>query len=131
MGLGSSMPRKRAIGPDKVFFDARPALGGSIVKSAQRVIELLELFSDLRMGITVADVASTLKMPQSSTSALLHSLHTLGYLTLDREGRTYLPTSRVALLGAWIEPALVREGPVLQMMRTIAEEVGFSVFLAT
>lgn len=125
------MPRKRAIDPDKIFFDARPELGGSIVKSAQRVIELFELFSDLRMGITVADVASALKMPQSSTSALLQSLHRLGYLSVDREGRTYSPTSRVALLGVWIEPALAREGPILQMVREISNEVGFGVFLAT
>ncbi|MEO7383402.1 MAG: helix-turn-helix domain-containing protein [Novosphingobium sp.] len=95
------------------------------------MIELFELFSDLRMGITVADVASSLKMPQSSTSALLHSLHTLGYLSVDREGRTYAPTSRVALLGLWIEPALVREGPIIKMMRAISEEVGYDSFLAT
>lgn len=125
------MPRKRAIGPDQIFVDTRPKLGGSIVKSAQRVIQLLELFSDLRMGITIADAASALKMPQSSTSALLHSLHTLGYLSVDREGRTYSPTSRVGLLGVWIEPALVSEGPILQMMRAISEQIGFDLFLAT
>ncbi len=125
------MPRKRAIGPDQLIVDARPKLGGAIVKSAQRAVEILELFSDLRMGITVADVATALKMPQSSTSALLQSLHKLGYLTVDPEGRTYLPTSRIALLGAWIEPALVQQGPVLRMMGAITEEIGIDTFLAT
>lgn len=125
------MPRKRAIGPGQVFFDARPQLEGVTVKSAQRVIQIFELFSDLRMGMTVADVASTLKMPQSSTSALLQSLHTLGYLVVDPEGRTYSPTSRIALLGAWIEPALVQGGPILRMMRVVADRLGSDTFLAT
>jgi DNA-binding IclR family transcriptional regulator len=101
-----------------------------MVKSAQRVIQLFELFGDLQTGITVADVASKLKMPQSSTSALLHSLHTLGYLAIDQEQRTYSPTSRVALLGHWIEPLLVREGPIIQMMRQITEQIGLDSFLA-
>lgn len=130
MGAKTELPRKRAIGPDVVFVDARPQLDGSVVKSAQRVIQLLELFSDVRIGITVADVASKLKMPQSSTSALLRSLHTLGYLAIDEEKRTYAPTSRVALLGHWIDPLLLREGPILQMTRAVSEEAGYDTFLA-
>ena len=68
------MPRRRALSPDRVFIDARPALDGDIVKSAQRVIQVFEFFNDLRSGATVADVASALRIPQSSTSALLRSL---------------------------------------------------------
>jgi DNA-binding IclR family transcriptional regulator len=110
--------------------DARPDLGGSIVKSAQRVIQLLELFDDVRTGLTVADVASKLKMPQSSTSALLQSLHTLGYLAINPEQRTYFPSIRVALLGHWIEPLLVREGPIVQMARRVSAKVGLDSFVA-
>lgn len=124
------MPRKRAIDPDLALFDARPDLEGSVIKSAQRVVRLFELFSDLRIGITVADVASKLKMPQSSTSALLRSLHTLGYLSIDEEKRTYAPSSRIALLGHWIDPLLLREGPILQMARAVTEEIGIDTFLA-
>jgi DNA-binding IclR family transcriptional regulator len=124
------MPRKRAISPDRVFVDARPQLGGSIVKSAQRVLELFELFSDIRSGLTVADVASKLKMPQSSTSSLLRSLHTLGYLSVDPQHRTYSPTSRVALLGHWIDPLLVAEGPIIAMSRELTETTGVDSLLA-
>jgi DNA-binding IclR family transcriptional regulator len=125
------MARKRAISEDRVFIEARPDLGGAIVKSAQRVLEVFELFSDIRAGVTVADVASKLNMPQSSTSALLRSLHTLGYLTIDSDDRTYLPTGRVALLGHWIEPRLVTEGPVLKMAREVTDQIGLDTFLAT
>ncbi len=125
------MARKRAIESERLFVDARPDLGIPVIKSVQRVIELLELFSDLRIGLTVADVASRLKMPQSSASALLRSLYTLGYLTIDEARRTYLPSSRVPLLGYWVDPMLVCEGPMIRMARTIANQSGFSTFLAS
>lgn len=125
------MPRKRAISPDRVFTDAKPSLDGHIVKSAQRVIEVFELFNDLRAGATVADIATALKIPQSSTSALLRSLHIMGYLHFDQDLRTYCPTSRIALLGHWIDPLLVQEGPVIEMVRDLSEQTGFDSFLAT
>lgn len=125
------MPRRRALSPDRVFIDARPTLDGSIVKSAQRVVQVFEFFNDLRTGATVADVASSLRIPQSSTSALLRSLHIIGYLSFDGEARTYCPTSRVALLGHWIEPQLVAEGPVLRMARALTERTGLDTLLAT
>ena len=124
------MPRKRAISPERILVDARPRLGGSIVKSAQRVLELFELFGDIRTGLTVADVASNLKMPQSSTSSLLRSLYTLGYLSVDPENRTYSPGVRVALLGHWVDPQLVTEGPVISMARELTENTGVDSLLA-
>lgn len=125
------MPRRRALGPDRAFIDARPALDGSVVKSAQRVIQVFEFFNDLRAGATVADVASSLGIPQSSTSALLRSLQIMGYLSFDRDARTYCPTSRIALLGNWVEPQLVAEGPVIRMARTLTERTGLDTLIAT
>lgn len=128
---GTCMPRKRVIGPDRIHVDARPALDGSIVKSAERVIQIFEFFNDFQTGATVADIASALKIPQSSTSALLRSLHILGYLTFDPVSRTYGPTTRIALLGYWIDPLLVSEGPAIKMTREVAELTGLPSFLAT
>lgn len=125
------MPRRRAISPDRVFIDARPTLDGNLVKSAQRVIQVFEFFNDLRAGATVADIATALKIPQSSTSALLRSLHIMGYLSFDQETRTYRPTSRIALLGHWIEPLLVNEGPAINMARDLTDRSGLDSFLAT
>ena len=45
-----------------------------------------------------------------SASMLLRSLVSLGYLHYDPCARTYQPTSRVGLLGSWVEPALLRGG---------------------
>ena len=76
------------------------------VKSAQRVLEVLEYFAATRDPATVAEVSRQLAFPQSSTSMLLSSLETLGYLTYDADDRTFRPTVRVMLLGSWIQDEL-------------------------
>jgi DNA-binding IclR family transcriptional regulator len=101
------------------------------VKSARRVLELLEYFNPERPQATVMDIARTLGYPQSSTSELLRSLVELGYLHYDRHKRLYRPTVRVALLGAWVQPYLFREGHLLPMMDELSAKTGQLVALAT
>src|SRR3546814_4827584 len=48
------------------------------------------------------EIADALGYPQSSTSALLRSLVGMGYLNYDAHARTYITSSRVALLGSWV-----------------------------
>ena len=76
------------------------------VKSAARVLELLSFFAERRRPLTVTDVARGLGYPQSSASALLTSLTRSGHLNYDRYNRQYMPTLRVALLGAWVHDQL-------------------------
>ncbi len=123
------MPRRRAIDPERLSQESKPELGGAIVKSAQRVVEIFELFSDLQMGATVADVSAMLKTPQSSTSALLRSLHVLGYLDFNIVDRTYCPTGRLALLDCWADQKLVSQGPAIKMVREVTQKTGFSSYL--
>jgi DNA-binding IclR family transcriptional regulator len=101
------------------------------IKSANRVLEILELFDASRQTVTVMDVARALGVPQSSTSELLGCLVKQGYLQRDRYARTYAPTARVALLGAWVQPNLFRNGRLLPMMDEIVENSGHPVFLAS
>ena len=84
--------------PGMVFFD----MATDPVKSAQRTLALLELFSSRQRPMTVGAIARDLAIPQASASMLLKSLTTLGYLAYDPSERTYLPTLRVVLLGGWI-----------------------------
>ena len=72
------------------------------IKSAQRTLALLELFSLRQKPLTVSAVVRDLDLPQASVSMLLKSLTVLGYLAYDSATRTYLPTLRVVLLGGWI-----------------------------
>lgn len=101
------------------------------IKSADRVLEIFEMFSADRQEVTVMDVARTLNVPQSSTSELLGSLVRRGYLSRDRNARTFRPTARVALLGAWVQPKLFRHGQLLPLMDGLRSVTGETIVLAS
>lgn len=101
-----------------------------LVKSAVRVLEVLEFFDATRSPACVGAVATTLGFPQSSTSALLRSLTKVGYLRYDAHARTYMPTERVPLLGNWIGRSLFQGGRVLDMVEQLAQATGCTVVLA-
>ena len=69
-------------------------------------------------------------MPQSSTSVLLKSLVSLGYLDYDKRKRTYYPTLRIALLGTWIRRRHRRSGQIPRLLAGVAERTGESAVLA-
>jgi len=110
---------------------SRPIDSGSTVKSAARVMQILELFDDVRRPAAVMEIADALGYPQSSTSALLRSLVYLGYLEYDATSRTYFTSMRVALLGSWISPHFVAEGAIIRMMRELSQKTGDTIVLAT
>jgi len=101
------------------------------IKSASRVLEILEIFDEPDRTFSVMEVARRLDYPQSSTSELLRSLVAQGYLLHDRKARTYHPTARVAVLGAWVQPSLFRDGKLLPLMDALAEECGEAVVLGS
>lgn len=100
------------------------------VKSAGRVLEILEYFDDVQQPATVMEVADMLGYPQSSTSALLRSLVSLGYLDYDRYKRTYVTSHRVALLGSWVNSDFISEGSVISLMKELSELTGDTIILA-
>ena len=100
------------------------------IKSAHRVLEMLEYFQE-QPEATVMGMSRALEYPQSSTSELLRCLTRLGSLHYNRSRRTYSPTARVALLGAWVEPSFFRRGPVLSAIDAISEATGQTVALST
>lgn len=107
------------------------ALQEKKIKSADRVLEIFEMFNEHRTAVTVMDVARALNAPQSSTSELLGSLVRRGYLVRKRGERVFRPTSRVALLGAWVHPALFRNGKLLQLMDSLRDQTGMGVALCS
>jgi len=108
-----------------------PSLPSSVVKSAGRVLQILEYFDDTRRAMNMVDVSRALGYPESSTSILLRSLVTLGYLEYDRFKRTYRPTNRVRLLGNWIDRDLFEGDAVIRLMERLNEETHDAVFLAS
>lgn len=100
-----------------------------LVKSASRVFEILEYLDDVRRPTTVMEIAEALSYPQSSTSALLSSMVTMGYLVYEPRKRTYLTSSRVALLGNWVNEPFFAEGKVISIMKALFNEFGETVAL--
>ena len=107
------------------------ALDPKKVKSAQRVLEILEYFNAERQEGTVMDIARSCGYPQSSTSELLSCLVFLGYLRRDLYARTYKPSARVAVLGAWVQPHLFRKGNLLPLIDELAADSQATVVLAS
>lgn len=107
------------------------ALQDKKIKSADRVLEIFEMFSEKRQTVTVMEVARELNAPQSSTSELLGSLVRRGYLVRARGARAFRPTARVALLGAWVHPALFRNGHIYAMMDGLQKQTGVGVALCS
>jgi len=107
------------------------SLDAKTIKSAERVLHVLEYFDSKRTKATVMEIARQLGYPQSSTSELLRCLVKLGYLNYDRFRRTYEPTARVPLLGAWVQPGLFRHGHLLPMLDEISRATGETVTLSS
>lgn len=99
-----------------------------LVKSAARVLEILEFFDATQRPVGAQLVADTLGYPASSTQALLRSLVALGYLAFDPVRRCYAPTLRVALLGGgWIAPELCGTPPLRALINAIGRRSGGDV----
>ena len=94
----------------------------SPIKSAARVLEVLELFAEQRMPLRQKFIVERLAYPQPSTTGLLKSLVSLGYLNYHRASRTYFPTTRVSAVGGWINHFIYGSGALLEMMRRIHDE---------
>lgn len=105
------------------------ATGSATVKSARRVLEILEYFAQGVPRATVMQVANALAYPQSSTSVLLASLAALGYLRFDAQARSYTPTLRVMLLGSWLQDELFGQGSLVAVMERLRQRTAQTVMI--
>lgn len=101
-----------------------------VVKSAGRVLKILELFDVLKREAVVSEVSDLLDLPQSSTSVLLRSLVVMGYLSYNVTTRAFAPTTRVALLGSWVNGPLLSDGPLIRLMHRLNMRTGQAIVLA-
>ena len=101
------------------------------VKSAARAIEILDYFRVAQQSRSLKMICEGLGYPQSSTTVLLKTLTSLGYLNYDRKQRVYFPTLKVAALGEWIPQALFGHGAALEAMRDLHNITGETIAIAT
>ncbi len=101
------------------------------IKSASRALEVLDLFTEVRLPLRQKSIVQRLAYPQSSMTVLLKTLVALGYLNYDRATRTYFPTTRVAALGDWINLSMYGAGKLIEMMHAIQERTDETVVLVS
>lgn len=102
----------------------------SPVKSAERTMALFELFSARQCPLSVTEIANGMLIPQPSASVLVKTFVSLGYLDKIPGTRTYYPTLRIMLLGAWMHRSHEAAGQLPSLLRQIVQETGESVVLA-
>src|ERR1700744_1376056 len=99
------------------------------IKSAERTVALLELFSREQRPFTVGRIAKGLGIPQPSASMLLRNLQELGYLEHDPRSRTFTPSIRVALLGSWIDHRFGAAGAIGKHLSELHLRVGQTAYV--
>ena len=99
------------------------------VKSAIRTLFLLEKFANEQRPLSIGELSNLMDMPQSSTSVLVKSLVSLGYLEHDQTARTYYPTLRVALLGTWLRRRDKLTGSLPRILQNIADELNETTYV--
>jgi IclR family KDG regulon transcriptional repressor len=103
-----------------------------LIKTAGRVFQVFELFDRGRRPLRLKEVAEQLSSPVSSTASLLKTMAALGYLDYHRVDRTYLPTTRLGDLTAWVDEVYFADGQRLfQMLDELQRLTGETVSLAT
>lgn len=99
------------------------------VKSAERTMQLLELFQSERCPQTLRDVAGKLKWPAPSTLALLKTLVGMGYLVFDPNRKTYYPSLLLAGLAQWIRDEFFEDSSAPEIARRLREETSEHVLI--
>lgn len=105
--------------------------GLSPVKSAARVLDLMELLVGHRDGLTLSEICDLQRWPKSSTLALVRTLRDREFLADGRRERSYRLGPRLVQLGfAYLSGIdLVRDGQ--EVVRDVSRRCDETVHLAT
>lgn len=90
----------------------------TFVKSAMRVLNVLEYFYRNRHPARAVDISRTLDLPVSSTKYLLTSLVDSGYMTFDKESKKYFPSILFTGFASWLSGIY----PSGEILRKLARE---------
>lgn len=97
------------------------------VKSAARILDVLELLAGLREGIGVNELARRLEIPKSSASALVATLEGRGYVRLGPDGVSLVESFRAdGWVGGKTARLLRHARPAMQRL---SRQTGESCFL--
>lgn len=91
----------------------------TFVKSAIRVINVLEYFYRDRQPARAIEISRELDLPTSSTKYLLTSLVESGYLTFNKTDKTYFPSILFSGFASWLAEIY----PSGEVLRRLAKDV--------
>jgi DNA-binding IclR family transcriptional regulator len=106
--------------PDMADTEASGKATQSSVKTALRVIEIMEIYAREGRSLTLTELARLLGAPMSSCLGLIRTLASLGYLYETGRRQGYYPTSRLLSIAQRIsrnDPLLERVQPALEALR--------------
>jgi len=101
------------------------------VKSAYRAMQILEILHASRQGLRLRDLAQLAGAPMSSIDYVLKTMVRTGHLEYRHDSKTYRLSHRVGLLGHWNDSSLMRDGPLIRLMKELRDECGHNVALTT
>ncbi len=99
------------------------------VKSASRVVQILEFLASGKYGRQHKDIAEELNIPKGSLTKLLANLVGSGYLAYDAVGKTYKLGSRVLTLATSYLSSLDIVQAAQPIVRNLVEQTGESASL--
>jgi DNA-binding IclR family transcriptional regulator len=102
----------------------------ALVKSASRVLELLEFAQQLRRPFKAVDLRNALNWPASSTQMILETVVESGYLIFNNETKQYFPSPRIFTIGAWLGSSTCDLSGAFDVLNEIASETGETVYLS-
>jgi len=104
---------------------------GDVVKSAERVLAIFEVFEAERRPLRISELVSRLEIPQSSTSTLMKTLVARGLVEFDPEHRTFKPTVRLAFLGNWVVGSTDGLAQIQSLAHRLSAETGEMVIVGS
>jgi DNA-binding IclR family transcriptional regulator len=104
---------------------------GDVVKSAERVLAIFEVFEAERRPLRISELVSRLEIPQSSTSTLMKTLVARGLVEFDPDNRTFKPTVRLAFLGNWVVGSTDGLAQIQTLAHRLFDETGEMVIIGS
>ena len=82
-----------------------------------------------RRSLTISELVERLGIPQSSTSTLMKSLVTKGFVEFEAETRRYRPSVRLAFLGNWVLGSTDVIARIHSLTRDLSERTGETILI--
>ncbi|QUN32759.1 IclR family transcriptional regulator (plasmid) [Cupriavidus sp. KK10] len=92
----------------------------TLIPAASRAMAVFEVFAREKRELSNSDMARLLSLPESSTSDLLHTLHSLGYLVRTTRTRRFYPTGRLVEIARQI----AQNDPLGSIAQEAVEQIG-------